>query len=520
MDTEAELAEAVGEFYDDPLGYVMFNWPWDSEPEIQMVPLAPQYRERFNSEWGPDVWACEFLDELGAEIRKRAFDGRAPVDPIRFTTASGHGIGKTTLSAFLIKFVMDTRPYCRGTVTAGTDVQLRTKTWAEVGKWHRLSLTRNWCVYTAGRGAMAIRRKGLENEWFIVAQTCREENSEAFQGQHAVNSTSFYLFDEASVVPKRIYEARDGGLTDGEPMVFDFGNPTRNSGMFYENCVGANKHRYIVRSIDSRDVAITSKPDIADKLADHGEDSDYFRVRVRGVFPRASTIQFIGSDLVIQAMQRPVYNEPHAPLILGVDVARFGDNETVIWARKGMDARSFEPRRYTGLDTTQVTGRVIEMVRMFEDLQQTVAAIFVDGTGLGAGVVDQLRHLGYNPFDVSSGTRPTNMNTYRLKGDELWGNLRDALIKGLVLPTRDSSVGAALYDQLTQREYGYTSVGNKIFLESKKDMEKRGVSSPDLADALALTFGMDVAPTNLQPDMFQSHGQKVLTDYDPLEVNW
>src|SRR3990167_9087845 len=102
-----EVLEKLGTFYDDPLGYAMYAFPWDSETSIQVVRLPERYRERFDSEYGPDLWACEFLDQLGGEIKKRNFYGKNAVMPIRFSTVSGHGIGKTVLVSLLIKFILD-----------------------------------------------------------------------------------------------------------------------------------------------------------------------------------------------------------------------------------------------------------------------------------------------------------------------------------------------------------------------------------------------------------------------------
>ena len=156
MTPEAEMSDDLSRFYDDPLAYVMYVFPWDTDKSIQQVKLPEKYRDRFNCEYGPDLWACEFLEDLGAEVRKRGFDGRAAVAPIRFSTASGHGIGKTALVAWLIKWIMDTRPFSKGMVTANTSDQLRTKTWAELGKWHKLSLTEHFFDFSSGRGAMTL----------------------------------------------------------------------------------------------------------------------------------------------------------------------------------------------------------------------------------------------------------------------------------------------------------------------------------------------------------------------------
>jgi hypothetical protein len=529
------LADDLAGFYDDPLGYVMYIFPWDTEKSIQMVKLAPEYRERFpNCEYGPDVWACEFLDQWGAEIKKRGFTGEKAVDPIQFSTASGHGIGKSVLAAWIVKFIMDTRPFSQGTVTANTDTQLRTKTWATLGAWHKLSLTVDRFQFNTGRGAMSFFNKDHPDKWKCTAQTCREENSESFAGQHASNATSFYIFDEASAVPDKIFEVREGGLVTGEPMTFDFGNPTRNSGKFFEQCVGKLKHRYIVRQIDSRTVAITNKELHKRWIEDNGIDSDFVKVRIRGMFPSAGNLQFIPTVDVEAAMERDTFVSKFSPLIIGVDVARFGDDETVIYPRIGDDARSFAPTsargRYRGLDTVQVTGKVIETIKHFEALGKSVSGLFVDEGGIGSGVVDQLRHLGYPVTGVQFGGGAVDKQLYRFKSDEMWGKMKEALHTRLAIPLASrnanaveaNDTGTVLKDQLTQREFGYTLLGNKIHLEAKKEMKERlggDFSSPDVADALALTFAMDVATV---PDTLLGSGAQafVKSDYDPLEQDW
>ncbi len=512
MKVDAKIMDDIAGFYSDPLDYVMYVFPWDSEPAIQMIELDERYKDRYNSQYGPDRWACEFLDDLGKDIKERGFNGRDSVKPIRYSTASGHGIGKSVLVSWLIKFILDTRPFSKGVVTANTSDQLRTKTWAELGKWHTYSITEHLYDLTSGRGAMALKRKGYGDKWACTAQTCREENSEAFQGLHAANSTPFFIFDEASGIPDPIWEARAGGATDGEPMYFDFGNPTRKSGMFFENCIGKYRHRHNVRSIDSRDVSITNKDLMNEWAADRGEESDFFKVKVRGVFPSAGSLQFINSDLVADATKRDRIIDAHAPLLIGVDVARFGDDDTVIYPRIGYDARSFPARRYNGLDVVQVVGKVIDCIRDFATLGKPVTALFVDGGGLGAGVVDLLRHYGYNPLDINFGNKPIDSVTYRYRGDEMWGRMRDAMDKLCIHDDID------LVAQLTQREYGYTLAGNRLHLETKTEMKKRGLQSPDIADALALTFSEDPAVV-----VTGNHNPLTTTaihNYDPLGENW
>jgi len=521
---DEQLADALAEFYDDPLGHVMFSYPWDTDKSIQLVELQEPYASRYGCKYGPDVWACEFLDALGAEIKERGFDGEHSVLPIQFATSSGHGIGKSVLVAWIAKFILDTRPYSKGVITAMTDAQLRTKTWAEIGKWHKLSLTAHWFDYNTGRGAMSLVHRLNKETWRLDAQTCREENSEAFAGLHAANSTPFYIFDECAGVPDKIFEVREGGTTDGEPMTFDFGNCTRNSGRFFEQMAGRFRHRYIRRIIDSRTVAITNKARIQQWLDDYGVDSDFFKVRVRGLFPSSGTTQFIPAADVEAAMLRELPGDKHAQLLIGVDVARFGDDDSVIWARVGDDARSFPPECHSGLDTVQLVGKVIEKIRFFKDLGLNYSGLFVDGGGVGGGVVDQLRSFGYAVTEVQFGGGATDKITYRFKSDEMWGNMRKRIKTRLVLPQVGDAKGVEIKEQLTQREFGYTLLGNKIHLESKADMKARlggGTGSPDIADALALTFAFEVAspppPPPLPP---QGAPQSKFTDYDPLETDF
>lgn len=533
---EAALAELIGSCFADPLKHVMVSYPWRTERAIQMVPLKPKWRERFDSEFGPDEWACEFLDDLGSEIRIRGFDGTHAVEPIRFSTASGHGIGKSGLAAWLIRFILDTRPYSKGTVTANTDVQLRTKTWAELGKWHNMALTRHWWEYSASKGNMSYRSllmgrdpesgelKPMRDECFCQAQTSREENSESFAGQHAPFGTSFYLFDEASGIPDKIYEVREGGLSDGHPMVFDFGNPTRNSGKFFEQTVGKMSHRYKTRSIDARTVHITNKNLHKQWIEDYGIDSDFAKVRILGQFPSAGSTQFMPRDLVDAAMKAPLHRQDHMPLVIGVDVSRFGDDESVIYPRMGLDARSWAPRRFRGLDTVGLVGKITETIREFAGMGKPVKALFIDGAGTGSAIVDVLRSLGHPVHEIWFSGKPNDQQTYRFKCDEMWGALRDEMKRGLCLPAMNQPSGSDLHVQLTQREYGYSEKG-QIMLERKRDMKERlsgvqaDIGSPDIADALALTFAMDLGTmvTDQFSSMASTPNMVVTPDYDPLE---
>lgn len=167
------------------------------------------------------------------------------------------------LSAALTWWIMTTRPNCKGTITATTMPQLEAKTWAQVASMQKDCLTGHWFEITQGRGSMRMYAKESREGWACTAQTSKEENSESFAGQHAASSTSFYIFDEASGIPDKIWEVAEGGLTDGEPMIFAFGNPTRASGGFY-NCFHRDAARWDTFKVDSRNAQLTNKKQIAE----------------------------------------------------------------------------------------------------------------------------------------------------------------------------------------------------------------------------------------------------------------
>ena len=391
---------------------------------------------------------------------------------------------------------------------------------------------------------MSLKHKKHLEEWYCSAQTCREENSEAFAGQHAANSTSFYIFDEAAGVPDKIYEVREGGTTDGEPMTFDFGNPTRNSGRFYEECEGKFKHRYSVQKIDSRTVWITNKKRIMEWIEDYGIDSDFVKVRVLGEFPSAGSLQFIPNSWVMRSMLREdVYNRM-ATLTIGVDVARFGDDSSVIYPVMGNDARSHMPKPgngiYQGLDNVELAQKVMEKIEFFRGLGVEPGGVFVDVGGTGSGVVDVLTHAGYPVVGINFGNSPVfDPLLYRYRSDEMWGRMKEKIKSDLILPKHPSmravighnggppldeeddmqgegAVAVKLFAELTQREFGYTLAGNKVHLETKKDMKSRGLNSPDIADALALNYAQGVAAATV-PHGTQAQGVMSQHDYDPQE---
>lgn len=420
-----------------------------------------------------------------------------------FLTKDYHVTHNSANSSWVIKWILDTRPFSKGVVTANTSDQLRTKTWAEVGKWHFLSLTKHMFEYHATKGNMNLVSVENPEQWRCDAMTSREENSEAFAGLHAASSTPFFLFDEASAIPEKIFEVAQGGLTDGEPMFFQFGNPTRNTG-FFRSCFGKLAHRWKTKQIDSRTVEGTNKELMSKWVEDYGEDSDFVRVRVRGTFPRAAVCQLISGELVTNAVKNKLHFSKYdfAPKILGVDVAWYGDDRNAIFLRQGLAAKLLWQGRE--VDSVDVAG----LVAQYEDEHGTDAT-FIDA-GMGNGVIDQLRRLGRNPIPVYFGGKSNNPQ-YLNKRSQMWGDMKDWLKLGAMIPDISE-----LFDDLTGPEYFMTLKG-QVQLEKKEDMKKRGLSSPDLADALALTFSDPVyKASSLEGIKGLQYGNvgKVKTEYD------
>ena len=490
MTAEGDLIDLMASCYADPLRHVLVSYPWGHG----------QLRGRD----GPDKWQREFLVELGKEVRKRRFDGVNAVDPIQFSTASGHGIGKSCLSSWLMRWIADTRPHSVGTVTANTAEQLRSKTFAELGKWHSLGLTQHWYTLNAGgAGSLNMYHREHSMTWRVDGQTCREENSEAFAGQHRDNSTSYYLFDEASGIPDKIFEVREGGLTDGEPMTFDFGNPTRNSGRFHSNMVGKYRHRYIKRFIDSRSVSITNKEYLDRMISDYGIDSDVVKVRVLGQFPSASTHQFISTDDVNKAMSRALTPSEYnfAPVIIGVDPAWTGDDDFVIVMRQGLNSKVLGVYARNDNDV-----QMAQLIAQFED-DYHADAVFIDG-GFGTGILSIGHTMGRSEWQIvwfgDKSIDPGCLN----KRAEMWVQMRDWLKQGGCLDEDEVMRADLTGVELVPRLDG------KKQLESKEHMKQRGLASPNKADALAITFAFPVASKRLTYN--PHYNAPTASDYDPL----
>ncbi len=497
------ILDALLDYEHDPLGFVLDWFPWG----------VPGYGLEHHK---IDDWQFAVLRDLGAGLLDIS-------TAIRIAVASGHGIGKSALVAWIILWAIVTKEDTKGVVTANTENQLRTKTWAELKKWFRLLAWR-----FKGHKLFVFRPTCIQSTdpehketWRIDQTPWSENNLEAFAGLHNEGKRILVVFDEASAIPDIVHETTEGALTDANTEIIwcMFGNPTRNTGRFRE-AFGKFRHRWKCRQVDSRTVTITNKRQLDEWVADYGEDSDFVRVRVRGVFPRAGSMQFIPGDLVEAASKREAISYLNDALVIGVDVARsLTEDQTVIKPRKGRDARTWPAIKLRTRDTMLIASRVAQAAR-----ELGAEAIFVDGGGVGGGVVDRLRQLKVpDVFEINFGNPPdravaaTGAGERRKvanKAAEMWSSLLDWLPGGAIENDPE------LIADLTGREYGYDA-NDAIVLERKKDMRKRGLPSPDNADALALTFAYPVEASATAGGPHAAAGRAAVAvgtnDHDPYD---
>lgn len=495
-----QVIEDLTSFTSDPLGFVLYAFPW-GEPGTEL-----------ETEAGPDDWQVRVLTLIRDELAKGQDFHSTLTKAIRIARASGHGIGKSALVAWIILWAISTFEDCRGVVTANTEKQLSTKTRAELAKWHRLFIGRE--MFHLSATSLYSSDKTHEMTWRIDLIPWSENNPEAFAGLHNAGKRVLVIFDEASTISDVIWETIEGAMTDIATQIIwlVFGNPTRNTGRFRE-CFTRFANRWSTEQIDARRVKRANHAQHQEWIDDYGEDSDFVRVRVRGVFPRAGSLQFISSESVDSAAKRDALAHLHDPLVLGVDVARFGDDASVIYIRKGRDGRTHPPQLFRGLDTMSLAGKVSELYNVLR-----ADAVFVDGGGVGGGVVDRLRQLHVPCFDIQFGAKADaipaedEVDKFANKRAEMWGALRKALKSGLAIPDDDQ-----LKQELVALEYGF-NVRDEIQLERKSDMKKRlpAVGSPDIADALALTFAYPVTAHRSAGRLGADQEPRVEHEYNPF----
>jgi hypothetical protein len=414
----------------------------------------------------PEDWQAEVLDAIAGGAR-------------RIAIRAAHGVGKSTLEAWICIWFLLTRRPCKIPVTATTQDQLRDVMWAELAKWHQClpDLLKD----QVEMGADRVWLKAAPSDGFIVARTARPERPEALQGFHSDNL--LFVLDEASGIEDIIFETAGGALTGSNAMVLMCANPTRSQGYFHR---AFHKNRaswtcfHVPGSVCQRDREGHAAY-AAEVATEFGENSNVYRVRVLGEFPLSEDDAVISLALVEAAIGREV-QPTDVNVVWGLDVARFGDDTTALAKRRGNIL--LEPvKEWKKLDLMQVTGKVMQEWRETPDKDKP-ATINVDVIGLGAGVVDRLRELHMPVRGINVGEAPaTDDKRYMRFRDELWFRGREWFEARSVRMPRDD----ALVSELVGPKYKIESTG-KIKVESKDDLKKRGVRSPNKADAFLLTL--------------------------------
>lgn len=476
----------------------MFAYPWGKAN----TPL-----EHYQ---GPRTWQRDELQAIAQHIRDnkiRILNGLAPL-VYQSATVSGRGPGKSALVSWLNNWMMSCNLGSTAINTANTEQQLKSRTWAEVGKWHTLSINSHWFDKNAlslkpAEWFDAALKKQLKIDtgyYYSAAQLWSEENPDAFAGVHNPNGV-LLVYDEASGIPQPIWNVSEGFFT--EPVLhrywFCFSNGRRNTGSFFE-CFHKNRAYWRRRHIDSRTVEGTDKAVLQQIIDKHGEDSDVARVEVKGEFPRQGDRQFISREIIENSINRNLVEDHSAALIMGVDPARFGDDKTVIRFRQGRDARSIPPVMLKGADNMEVANTVAHLIEKFNP-----DAVCIDA-GNGTGIIDRLRERGFKVHEVWFGAKSEDPE-WANKRTEIWARMRDWLGGGCIDTSQD------LKDDLSGPIYKFQGSSDKLRLETKEEMKARGLASPDDADALACTFAVKVARRDARSGRNKSQG-RIAKDVD------
>jgi hypothetical protein len=415
----------------------------------------------------PDEWQQDFLNAVASGERK-------------ISIRSGHGVGKSTTASWAMLWFLLTRYPVKVVVTAPTSAQLYDALFAELKRWVKE-------LPQPIQELLDVKQERIElkasaTEAFISARTSRAEQPEALQGVHSDNV--MLVADEASGVPEAVFEAAAGSMSGHNALTILLGNPVRSSGFFFDTH-NRLKDEWWTKRVSCVDSKRVSKEYVDDMKSRYGEESNAFRIRVLGEFPKSDDDTIIPMELLESAKHRDTRAYEDAPIIWGLDVARFGSDSSVLCKRQSNVVHTLE--RWRNLDLMQLTGAVVAQYEAC-DHKNRPAEILVDSIGLGAGVVDRLRELKLPARGINVSESPAMGGTYLNLRAELWHKAKAWLEKrDCKIPNNEDLIG-----ELATVRYTFTSNG-KIKIESKDDIRRRGLKSPDMADAFVLTFATDAA---------------------------
>ena len=430
-----------------------------------------------------DYWQMDFLFWFGEGERG-------------ISVAACHGPGKTAAASICIVYSLLFRFPLRAVATAPSRGQIEGALMSEIVKW--ITKLPDFAQALLDVKAMSVTVKRAPKRAYFEARTARPENPEALQGIHEEEGWVFLLVDEASGVHEKIFESAAGSMSQENAQTVLLSNPTRTSGFFFNtHHKEADRWKRIV--IGHADSSRVSDAFVEEMALRYGRDSNTFRVRALGLFPRSDLDALIPFEAVDAARNRDITIPGHLDEVWGLDVARFGDDSSVMVRRNNIAVMP-TINLWDGLDTMQLSGRVRELYLKAGDEGKQPSEILIDVIGMGAGVVDRLGELGLPVRGVNVAETAGSQNEYRNLRTELAFLGKDWIVdRTHVLPKcdgtcrdRQTCVHERLASELTVLKYDITS-GGKYLLESKRDMKKRGYKSPDVADAFFLTFAGEPA---------------------------
>ncbi len=442
-----------------------------SHPQIQVVKSLVTLQEDYHDD--PVGFVCDIIKAKPTAEQKLIL--KAMRDKKHVSVRSGHGVGKSSALAWLILWFISTRWKPKIPCTAPTGNQLYDVLWSEIAKWHSQMdpVFKRELEYNQSR----LVFKRYPKEGFAVARTARKERPEALSGFHAENL--MFVIEEASGVADEIILPVLGSLTNIENYCVMAGNPIRRTGFFYESHHD-DRGFWNPLHFNSEDAELVDEGYCRMMAKKFGKESNIYRVRVKGDFATMEADQLINLDWLEAAAIRTGKEYSDGKNVWGLDPARFGSNETSLAKRKGNCFQGMSGLRQKG--TMEVVGWV---KRQFDDTaeDERPEEIFIDTIGIGAGVADRLRELGLPAIDVEVSRRAENPDKYMNLRAELWFAWADWLKdeKGII-PNDEDLIG-----QSSTIKYKFDSSGRYV-IEGKEELQKRGLTSPDRADAVCLTF--------------------------------
>jgi len=397
----------------------------------------------------------------------------------RMTIRSGHGTGKDATASWLIVWFLVTRLYAKVVCTAPTARQLSDVLWSEVSKWLRQSVVADEFVIQKDK----IYHKHAPKEWWcravsVSARASKEEQAETLAGFHGDHM--LIVVDEASGVNDPVFIPLEGAMTQEDNKCLLIGNMTKNAGYFYDSHYHSEiKHKWTRLHWDSRESTNVSKEMIQYFIDKYGEDSSVFAVRVAGNPPHVDDNCLIPLAWSMQCVDNDISIPEDEPLYFGVDVARYGADDSVLLPRRGNWI--YEWKTYHGLNTISLGGEIV-----VQAVDMEAEGVAIDEIGVGAGVTDWLTKHGQVPtFGVNVACSSSDITKYHKLRDELWIRVKDKCMKGQYrFP--GGALGDTMCNELASVGYDFNTYGGYV-VDSKKLLRSKGKVSPNTADALCLS---------------------------------